>query len=92
MLEISPKKEALHRDSNDGDEQSCPEDGQKEALRFPEYGEPNVGAKHIVRAVGNVYDVHNPENEGKPACQKKKDGCEGKSAQCLNHAYPVDTG
>jgi hypothetical protein len=84
VLEISPKKEALHRDSNDGDEQSCPEDGQKEAPRFPKYGEPNVGPEHIVGAMGDVHNVHDPENEGKPACQEEEDSREGNTAEGLN--------
>jgi hypothetical protein len=84
VLEISPKKEALHRDSNDGDEQSCPEDGQKEAPRLPKYGEPNVGPEHIVGAMGDVHDVHDPENEGKPARQEEEDSREGNTAEGLN--------
>ena len=84
MLEISPEKETLHPDSNAGDGQSCPEDGQNEAPRFPEYGEPNVGAKHIVRAMRDVHDVHDPENQGKPARQKEEDSRKGNTAQGLN--------
>jgi len=84
VLEISPEEEALHGDSDDGDKQSGPEDGQKETPCFPEYGEPNVGPEHVVGAMGYIYDVHDPENQGEPARQEKEDSRKGNTAQGLN--------
>jgi hypothetical protein len=52
--------------------------------KFP-YGVSNVGPEHIVRAMGNVHDVHHPENQGKSARQKEEDSRIGNTGEGLNN-------
>ena len=75
----------MHQDADNAYGEASAEQGEKKASGDLINSQPDVPAEHIVGTVRDIYDVHHPENEGKPTCQKKEDGCKGNTAKGLNN-------
>lgn len=75
----------MHPDSDNGDRYSSTKDSQNKVSRNPVYRQSDIPTEHIVRAVGDVDDVHHPENQGKPTRQKEEYSRKGDSTEGLHY-------
>ena len=80
----TPEEDALHEDPHRGHHRRARQRGEQQAAGAPRDRQRDIGAQEVVRAVGEVQDAHEAEDERETGGEEEEQHAEGDAVEDLD--------